>query len=101
MTFERTPEGKMVLYRTRDGQRFERWPIDGRSMLATGEYTADPLNGDVSQTATVAPGSEAAPEVPALPTEHSPGVPLVAMKAADAPPAKPVAIPGATPRGRR
>jgi len=81
----RTPEGKWTLYRRTDGQRYERWPVDARAMLATGEYTADPPTGIDSQPATVAPGSEAAPVAPALPAfppalpvEHSPGVPLVA-----------------------
>lgn len=80
MTPARTPEGKWTIYRRVDGRRFDRWPVDARAMLATGEYTADPLTGD-SLPATVAPGFEAAPDVPALPTalplEHSPGVPLV------------------------
>lgn len=44
MILERTPEGKVVLYRTSDGQRFVRWPIDARDMLASGEYTAVPPN---------------------------------------------------------
>jgi hypothetical protein len=39
MTPARTPEGKVVLFRESDGQRFERWPVDARGMMASGEYT--------------------------------------------------------------
>ena len=75
MTPERTPEGMWVLYQATTGTRVLRWPVDGRGLLATGAYTADPTNGDDRHTASVAPGSETpAPTVPLL---HSPGVPLV------------------------
>lgn len=57
MTPERTPEGKWMLYRVTDGQRFDRWSVDAQQMLATGGYTADPPNGDDRPTATVAPGT--------------------------------------------
>lgn len=101
MTPERTPEGKWVIYARATGDRFERWSVDARAMLATGEYTADPSTGDDRHTASVAPGPELALAPAPLPTEHSPGVPLVAVKAEDAPPAQPVQIPDAPRRRRR
>lgn len=78
MTPERTPEGMWVLYQATTGTRVLRWPVDGRGLLETGAYTADPTNGDHRHTAPVAPGSE----TPAsLPTLHSEGVPLVVATA--------------------
>lgn len=55
-----TPSGKWILYSRISGQRLERWPVDARGMLASGEYTADPslVDGGWSSAATVAPASE-------------------------------------------
>lgn len=110
MILERTPEGKVVLYRTSDGQRFVRWPIDARDMLASGEYTAVPPNApgqdsSTSDTATVTPAQEygAVDPVPhvaealALSAAQSPtGAPLVVAPNDGPPPvARPVQLPGA------
>lgn len=37
----RTADGKVVLYFRETGERFERWSVDAREMLATGAYTLD------------------------------------------------------------
>jgi len=42
---QRTPEGKWAIYHAVTGQRIDRWPVDARGMLATGEYTATPPAG--------------------------------------------------------
>lgn len=39
---EIAPSGKHVLYRRVDGQRIERWPVDARAILATGDYVTSP-----------------------------------------------------------
>jgi hypothetical protein len=85
MTPERTPEGKQVIYTASNGQRVVRWPVDARSMLATGAYTTDPLQTADADTVSVTPGleREALPASPDLPLLHSPGVPLVAMAATE------------------
>lgn len=68
MTFpERTSEGKVALYRVSDGQRFVRWPIDARDMLASGSYTVVPPNApetdsSSSATASVATAQEPGPQ---------------------------------------
>lgn len=100
MPIARTPDGKWVLYRVADGQRLERWSIDARNLIATGEYTTDPLNGQDARTVTVAPGS-AIPLPPALPVEHSPGVPLIAATEGEASTPFDAAIPEAAPARRR
>jgi hypothetical protein len=85
MTPERTPEGKWILYRA-DGQRFDRWSVDAQLMLATGGYTADPPNGSVSLTATVAPGSATtAPEAPEAPADAPVETPAAPTPEAEAP----------------
>jgi hypothetical protein len=56
-TFARTPEGKVVLFRTSTGDRFERWPVDARDMLASGDYTL----GEPSALPAPAPVAAAAP----------------------------------------
>lgn len=82
MPIERTPDGQWVLYRVADGQRLVRWSIDAHHLLASGEYTTDPTIGLDAPSVSVAPGSAMENPVsstPALPVEHSPGVPLVAV----------------------
>lgn len=59
MAPERTPEGKWTLYEIATGTARVCWPVDGREMLATGAYTADPpTQADEAEPAPVAPGSE-------------------------------------------
>ena len=98
MTPERTHEGKWVLYHGATGHRLERWPVDAREMLASGDYTADP-----SSAPTAAASVPATQEPPApLPTEYAPGVPLVVTQSVDAAPAAVTPIPTAqTSKGRR
>lgn len=79
MTIARTPDGKWTLYQVATGQAVVCWPVDGRLLLASGEYTADTPNGERAPAASVAPVPDAG--LPALlPVEHSPGVPLVAAR---------------------
>lgn len=33
--------GKVVLYRVEGGERVERWPVDARELLGTGEWTVE------------------------------------------------------------
>lgn len=35
---EKTAEGKVVLFCKSTGQRYERWPVDARDMIASGDY---------------------------------------------------------------
>ena len=35
---------KVVLYDRATGQRFARWPVDAREMLATGAYQVEPVD---------------------------------------------------------
>lgn len=35
-------ETKMVIYHAVTGERLERFPVDGREMVASGEYTLTP-----------------------------------------------------------
>lgn len=91
----RTREGKVVLYDRATGQRLERWPVDARDMVRSGDYTTDAPDGISAET----PAVPVTPS-PALPHEHSPGVPLVVTRSVDAPPAKPMQAPTRS-RGRR
>lgn len=86
MSPERTPEGKWVLFHRATGQRLERWSVDARAMMGSGDYTADPSECQVA-AATVIPAPASPPLAP-LPTEYAPGVPLVAQSSATAEPAK-------------
>lgn len=83
---------KVAVVRTSTGERLERWPVDARAMVATGEWTFED-------------GSESpAPSVMALSSKGEPGpnvvmpqdTPRVIVKAEDAPPGKVQEIP----RGR-
>ena len=51
----RTP-GKWVVYLIETGERFERWPIDAKGMLATGAYTRKVPGTGVAGPLPVAPG---------------------------------------------
>lgn len=42
MGLPKTPDGKVELFAISTGQRFERWPVDARDMLASGAYALDP-----------------------------------------------------------
>ena len=46
MTAERTPDGKVVLFLKSTGQRFERWPVDAREMMNTGDYSHAPIEDE-------------------------------------------------------
>lgn len=108
---------KVVLYEKSTGKQVERWPVDARELLRSGDYTTDPPgeNAVTVDPASSAPGSPDAPVgdgavvppanqpenpadlVPGLQpqVEYSPGVPLVASTAETASTPKPVAIPQA------
>lgn len=64
MTPERTPEGKWVLYHGTTGQRIERWPVDARGMLVSGDYLAAPAPAVAEE---VAPAADAESVVLATP----------------------------------
>lgn len=91
-TSDRTPEGKVVLIRASTGERFERWPVDAREMLATGEYTQ-------GQPDPAPP--PAVLGIPQLPKEIAPGVPAVYTHARDAAPAVPFQMPTGRTKGKR
>lgn len=77
---------KVIIFRKKDGEPFERWPVDAREMLATGEYTARDPSGVVPEGTVVEPeqppeaAHDPAPQVKEAKEkaarEHSPGVPL-------------------------
>lgn len=58
----RTP-GMAVLYRISTGERFERWPVDAREMMATGDYTTQSPDGPEAP-------AEAPTEAPTDPVPH-------------------------------
>lgn len=41
---EKAPSGKWWIYHRETGERHERWPIDARDMLDTGEYSMFPAD---------------------------------------------------------
>ena len=46
-----TAGGKWILW-DKDGKRFERWPIDGRGMVDSGEFFHEPPDGEAPTGAT-------------------------------------------------
>ena len=55
--------GKVIIYHVETGEAFERWPIDAREMLSTGDYTQEVPGG--------AKGGTGAPPAPPLdPVPH-------------------------------
>ena len=102
MGLPRTQDGKVVLYDASTGERFARWPIDAREMLATGAYTTDTLQATNGvATVPVTTRGEPLPVVPAVPGAlMSPtGAPLVIGKAVGA--AQPMQFPSSASRRRR
>jgi hypothetical protein len=107
---ERTPDGKVVVYSRTTGERFVRWPVDARDMMASGAYTTDAPDGaeTLESSAPVAPPPDPVPPVTqavAQSTAQSPaGGPLVVTQSTDAAPAAPVSLPtvrtGSGKRGR-
>jgi hypothetical protein len=108
----RTPEGKIVLFHGETGERFERWPVDAREMLACGAYTTDDPTGTesdasaVTDTPTGEPDPDPLPHVTqaaALNGAVSPtGAPLIVSPASGVTPAAPVQLPaGRAPRRGR
>jgi hypothetical protein len=106
---QRTPEGKWRVYDKETGAYLDRWPIDARGLLATGDYVDEPPEGSE-------PAPQATPEqrgivegegTPLIPgrdleqksregTLEAGDVPPDAQKAEDAPPAEPMAEPKKT-----
>ena len=64
--------GKWVLFSKETGERFERWPIDGKAMLACGAYTRDvPGTGETAGPLPVSPGLNPASITPGVdPVPH-------------------------------
>ena len=100
----------MVVFERATGRRLERWPVDARAMLASGDCTATPLEdgAGADPTADAAPQPPAAEapafvDVPSASSVHPLGVPLVVTRAHDAAPSQPFAEPVRTARkgGRR
>lgn len=71
----RTPDGKWVLFHTKTGKQIERWSVDARAMIATGEYTTEVPAGVVPDIPAAAPRSVQPPPPP-------PPNPLLAAAAA-------------------
>jgi hypothetical protein len=109
MTPARTPEGKVVLFRESDGQRFERWPVDARDMMASGEYTYTEPSNATAPAPTPEPASPPVDPVPhvtqanAQNASQSPtGAPLIVSPASGVQPAAPMQFPtGRVPAGKR
>lgn len=55
---ERTPHGKIVLFKVSTGKRIERWPVDARGMLECGEFRLDATEavGEQGETDTLPHG---------------------------------------------
>lgn len=96
----RTAEGKVVIYHAVTGKAVERWPVDARAQLASGEFVEFPPEGALHpyETAEVpAPPKPAEPAAPprdplgiaTLPTVTPIGAPAVHSTAADSGPAVP------------
>jgi hypothetical protein len=58
---ERTQFGKWVLYERTTGTRLERWPVDARGMLESGDYADAPVTGAVAAPAAAAVDAETPP----------------------------------------
>lgn len=124
MKTERTKEGKVVIYDASTGQRLERWPVDARAMVASGEFVEFPPSGepdtvpetrpslDPAEVESVKPVAAAPVLTPAphpdalgitpLPSVTPTGAPAVHSTAADAAPAVPLGDqPIRRSRGRR
>lgn len=86
-----TPEGKVVLFSSATGERFERWPVDAQEMLATGAYSSEAPAGHVEPAPS--PPPPALNPVADAPREYAPGVPIVSTHARDTAPAVPHEIP--------
>lgn len=96
MTPERTSEGKWVIYHRATGQRMERWSIDARGLVASGDYTTDDPHGS-----GIAPSSSVSPPLASTDTPVT-DLPQIVTRSIDAPPAQPVKIPtGHTSKGRK
>ncbi len=96
MSLSRTSNGKVVLYHASTGERFERWPVDAREMLATGAYTTDTPDAapDAAAVSVAESGEQIAgpADLPTAGGAMSPtGAPLVVGKAVGV--AAPVSLP--------
>lgn len=94
---------KVRLYHVSTGEQVERWSVDARVLIESGEYTTDPPEGD-GPAVTVNPAPEVSDDdaqqmLPQPPAEYAEGVPLQVTHAAEAAPAAPAAAP--VRRGRR
>lgn len=91
-----TNPGQVVLW-DRAGQRFVRWPVDARAMVAQGDYTLEPPEG-----AEAVKGGDPVPAEPLAPLTvisgtHPSGGPLNVVRSEDAPAVAPIT----RPKGRR
>lgn len=107
MTFlTRTPDGKVVLYSRATGQRFERWPVDARDMLASGDYTQEAPDSQADGTAPAeVVAADPVPHVTEATEQNSAvsptGAPLVVSDAAAVTTAVPMQAPHRSRRGAR
>lgn len=62
MQVEKTAQGKVRLYPVDGGEPVERWPVDARGMVASGEFSPTPL---ATSEAKAGEGP-----LPAIPTAH-------------------------------
>lgn len=53
--------GKVVVFDRATGERLERWPVDARELLATGDYAASPPDTAIAPDASAAPVVEPVP----------------------------------------
>ena len=100
MSLPRTQDGKVVLYDASTGERFARWPIDAREMLATGAYTTDTLQvTSAVATVAVAVRDEHRPAISTGALMSPTGAPLVIGKAIGI--AQPMQFPASSSSSRR
>lgn len=87
----------MVLFRVSTGERLERWSVDARGMVASGEFTETPPAGAAPEPASVPAQPVLPPPVPVHPLSTAAlVVPSVVTHSYDAPPS-----PQSSPRARR
>ncbi len=94
----KTVDGKWLLF-DKKGEQFERWPIDAKGMLKTGEFSLEPPEGVEPRLPAALPS--AVQPIPKA-KEHPLGIETVETRSGDAPPGEPVKIPtGRTGKGKK
>ena len=94
----KTVDGKWLLWDS-EGNQLERWAIDAKGMVNTGDFSLTPPKGVEPKLPAALPKSvQPIPKAP----EHPLGIETVVTRSEDAPPGEPVKIPtGRTGKGKK